>query len=74
MLIDRSSWNDVEFGKKGKIQIPTLQTPELNAFNLRGRRIDKASGIAFDGILSGFFSILKCNGSLIGGRRLRNKP
>lgn len=73
VLIDRHGWKKVDDIGQGKVNIPTLNTPNLDAFNLRGRRIDKTSGIAFGGISVAFFMILKTDGTLIGGRNLQNK-
>jgi hypothetical protein len=73
ILIDRNGWNNVESIGEGKISVPTLPTPNLDAFKFRGRRIDKAAGIAFGGIPAAFFMVLKSNGTLIGGKSLQAK-
>ncbi len=73
ILIDRSAWRDVENSPKGggKIRVPVLNTPGLDAFSLRGRSVDREAGLAFEGIPSGFYIVLKVDGTLIGGRRAR---
>lgn len=73
VLIDRNGWNDVESIGEGKVCVPILPTPNLDAFNFRGRRIDKAAGVAFGGIPAAFFVVLKNDGTLIGGRSLQTK-
>jgi len=73
VVIDRSGWNSVESFERGegKIRIPTLPTRNLDAFELRGRRIDRKSGIAFEGIPAGFFFLLYPDGTSTGGRIAR---
>jgi hypothetical protein len=73
VLIDTNGWPNVQNIGQGKMNIPTLQTPHLDAFNLRGRRIDKNTGIAFGGISAAFFMISKPNGELVGGIKLQTK-
>ena len=74
ILIDRKAWkNSVSCPDGGgKIRVPTLATPKLDACRLRGRRVDKGAGLAFEGIPAGFFIILKTDGTLVGGRRPRH--
>jgi len=73
LMIDRSGWNSDESFERGegKIRVPTLPTRNLDAFEIRGRRIDRASGIAFEGFPAGFFVLLSPDGTLAGGRRTR---
>ncbi|MGA2557676.1 MAG: hypothetical protein ABSG04_15515, partial [Verrucomicrobiota bacterium] len=74
ILIDRAAWKNSEDCPDGggKIRVPTIAAPKLDAFGLRARRVDKAAGLAFEGIPAGFFIVLKTDGTLIGGRRPRN--
>jgi hypothetical protein len=73
ILVDRSGWNDAENCPQGggKIRVPIKPTPKLDACGLRGRRVDRAAGFAFEGVPAGFFIVLKLDGTLIGGRRAR---
>ena len=73
LLINKNGWGNVKNIGQGKTTVPTLETPNLDAFNLRGRRIDKAASIAFGGISAAFFMILKPSGELIGGIKLQSK-
>jgi hypothetical protein len=57
--------------QEGKVRVPTIMTPDLDASELRGRRNDREAALAFEGVPTGFFIVLKPNGSLIGGRRER---
>jgi hypothetical protein len=73
LRINRKAWGDAKRcpENKSKIRVPTLQTPMLDAFNLRGRRVDRNAGLAFEGIPAGFFIVLRRSGRLSGGRRPR---
>lgn len=75
VLIARDQWSGAEpfpYGE-GKVRVPVLPTPNLDGFELRGRRIHRDAGIAFEGVAAGFFSILDRNGVLTGGRRDRGR-
>ncbi|MCG9755436.1 hypothetical protein L1D40_09445 [Shewanella insulae] len=61
MEIDTTQWDNLEIGKGGLIQIPLKDQSELDALNLRGRRIDIAAGLKFGGFRSEFYKILKRN-------------
>ena len=73
LRIDRSAWQSAQPFERGegKIRVPLLPTPGLDAFHLRGRRVAKEAGLAFEGITAGFYIILQRDGSTLGGRRLR---
>lgn len=73
LRIDQARWGDVEHfeGGQGKIRVPCLPTPGLDAFELRGRYVSRAAGLAFEGVPSGFFIVLGPDGTLAGGRRSR---
>jgi len=65
--IDRQRWPDVEPWREGKIQVPLLEPVHLDAFGMRGRRVDRETGIRFGGILAQFYMLLSLKGSLSGG-------
>lgn len=73
LTIDRSAWNRAELFERGegKISVPTLPTRNLDAFELRGRKIHREAGIAFEGVAAGFFIVLGVDGGSSGGRRAR---
>jgi hypothetical protein len=73
ILIDRSSWNQAEEYEEGYglVRVPIRKTPNLDAYGLRGRRIDVTANLLFEGIPAGFYLILHPNGRRIGGRRPR---
>jgi hypothetical protein len=71
--IDRRAWKKSKRRKGGLHRVPLFETPQpnLDAFNLRGRRLDPKARLAFDSIRSGQFIWMRRNSSLIGGRRPR---
>jgi hypothetical protein len=74
LRIDRKAWGDKKRcrnGGEGKVSVPLLSTPELDldAFNLRGRWVDRKAEFAFSNFPSEFFIVLKPDGILLGGRR-----
>jgi hypothetical protein len=73
VMIDQSGWNSAESFERGegKIRVPILPTRNLDAFEFRGRRIDRTSDIAFEGVPAGFFVLLSTDGTSTGGRRIR---
>jgi hypothetical protein len=73
IMIDRTGWRTAEPFEHGggKICVPLLPTPNLDAFHFRGRRIDRAAGLAFDSFASAFFVVLNTDGRIVGGRSAR---
>jgi hypothetical protein len=71
--IDRAAWSNAATYSRGegKISVPVLPTPKLDAFNLRGRRIDRAAELAFEAFPAGYFILLGIDCKSIGGRRPR---
>ena len=82
LMVNRHDWNNARpypHGQ-GKISIPLLATPGLDAFELRGRRVrGRRNGVgtggeaplAFGGVPAEFFIVLEPNGKSYGGRRPR---
>jgi len=73
LRIDRKAWGDKKRcrnGGGGKVSVPLLSTPELDldAFNLRGRWVDRKAELAFSNFPSDFFIVLRPDGRLVGGR------
>ena len=70
LMIDRQNWLAAQHFERGegKIRVPLLATQNLDVFNLRGRRIDRTAGLAFNSIASAFFIVLNTDGSIVGGR------
>jgi hypothetical protein len=64
--IDREKWDSTK-KKGGLYSIPTKGPRDLDAFRLRGRRIDPETHLRFGALTSQFFIILKRNGRVIGG-------
>ncbi|MDB6021617.1 MAG: hypothetical protein JWQ04_1474 [Pedosphaera sp.] len=75
LMIDRANWGKADgFSRgEGKVRIPLLQTPKLDAFNFRGRRVDRTAKLAFDSIAAGCYIVLNLDGTSSGGRRARNR-
>jgi hypothetical protein len=73
LMIDRNAWGMVEAYSRGegKISIPLTTPTDLDAFNLRGRRVDRTAGLAFNSFASGCYIILNLDRTLSGGRRPR---
>ena len=71
LLIDRYGWQSAQISNAGRIRVPLLPTPNLDAFSLRGRRVAREAGLAFEGFPAGFYIILRRDGSTLGGRRVR---
>lgn len=63
LIIAQDEWCNVVEEKFRLIQIPLQNRNELDAFGLRGRRIDKEAGIKFGPKTNDFFKILKCTSS-----------
>jgi len=61
--IDRKAWGKAKPIKGKLYQIPVVKSlePELDAFNLRGRRVDHAAGLSFAPFRHGHFRVLKRN-------------
>ncbi len=59
--IDQSGWKDAEVKSGGLVTIPLLNKNELDAFSLRGRKVEKAVELKFGAIKPHFFKILKMN-------------
>ena len=65
VLVDSAGWkNPIKSGSL--YEIPTNHTENLDAFNLRGRRVSRDAQIKFGAIQCHFFSILNRDGSIIG--------
>lgn len=73
MRIRRGAWSldDEWTASKSKVRVPIDRTGGLDRHKLRGRRIAKSAGIAFEWFPAGFFCILWTDGQLVGGRRSR---
>jgi hypothetical protein len=77
LTIDRAAWSTAQLFERGegKIRVPLKPTGKLDAFGLRGRWIQRAADLAFEGVPAGFFIVLNPDGSSSGGRRARRaKP
>jgi hypothetical protein len=67
--IDQLKWTETVIEKYGLCTVPVENSikPNLDAFGLRGRRVDPKAGIAFNSIRAGAFMVLKRNCTLTGG-------
>jgi hypothetical protein len=70
--IDRGGWSAAE-SKGGKIRVPLLPPGDLDAYALRGRRVERPAGIRFGGITTEFFVLLDLDGNLRGGQHSRRE-
>ena len=66
VFVDREKWQKAK-PENGLYSIPTIKTLNLDALDLRGRRIDKAANIKFGAFTSQIFLILNPDGTTIGG-------
>jgi hypothetical protein len=69
VTIDISGWGTAK-SEKGFYIVPTLKTPDLDALDLRGRRVSKEANIRFGSFYSQIFLILKPDGTILGGNPL----
>jgi hypothetical protein len=72
--IRRDGWSleDTWTESHSRVRVPIEVTTGLDCYGLRGRRIAKSAGVAFESIPAGFFCILRRDGQLVGGRRPRH--
>lgn len=66
--INRRGWRAAQPEPNQLYQIPTVATPNLDAYKLRGRLLSPDINIKFGGITSQFFVILGCDGRTSGGQ------
>jgi hypothetical protein len=72
LKIDRhlNAWENLDRQGIG-IRVPLLSTPKLDAFKLRGCRVDSKAKLAFGSFFAESFILLNPKGRLSGGRRTR---
>lgn len=71
--IDVASWSSVVPAKDGLFKIPTAGPANLDAYGLRGRRIDPAARIRFGSFKQQVFIILQADETIVGGHPSRNR-
>lgn len=67
--IDSSKWGSVTRYPGGTVSVPTAGPANLDAFELRGRRLASEAGIKFGSFAHQQFVILFGDGSTVGGHR-----
>ena len=66
--IDQSGWRAAQPEPGQLYKVPTLNTPKLDAYALRGRLLSHSANIKFGAIKSQFFVILNRSGQTVGGQ------
>jgi hypothetical protein len=66
--IDQEGWREARPESRQLYKVPTLKTPKLDAYRLRGRLLSPSANIKFGGITPLFFVILNRNGKTVGGQ------
>jgi len=67
--IDQNGWRAAQPELDQLYKVPTLNTPKLDAYALRGRLLSHSANIKFGAIKPQFFVILNRSGQTVGGQK-----
>lgn len=67
--IEQAAWAKADESSHCRLSVPLVEPLNLDAFELRGRRVAREAGLRFGGIPAQFYIRLNLNEEVVGGRR-----